>query len=417
MNKPKLLNRLDKGGVRIPGYYPIFFILAPPNVLKNMGPYCLFRSVPWAILIFNPFQYPVTVHLVWPPPASNGIHNIAILMRLWQLENMESRTFTKAIEMIDWDKLSLLGLLQIADTDDKAFAFAVETKLISLDGGDCDCGERMTPIGQIDRVGGVIFRCTRAGKRCRKARSVLTNTWFEQSRLSLGTCLALLFCYCLELSNDQIAGTLGIASGHTTSDWQGFFRDVCILVLTDETDGLIGGPGLHVEIDETFLFRRKAHTGRLLAGESRRQWLVGGICRETRETFFQITEDRSAESLTSIVRRNVRPSTSVITDCWGGYVNLGRAGFSHDTVNHSENFVNPNNISVHTQTVERLWKTVKAEIPKASKHSDRIYYVLIAGYKTRYNWHSLKHGMRFKLLLNHVSHCFPGCFKVGLNNK
>ena len=71
--------------------------------------------------------------------------------------------------------------------------------------------------------------------------------------------------------------------------------------------------------------------------------------------------------LTELIKQYVRRGTTIMTDKWRSYstVVLGRAGFTHHAVNHSRNFVAPDDPSVHTQNIERQWKSLKAEIMKA----------------------------------------------------
>lgn len=126
---------------------------------------------------------------------------------------------------------------------------------------------------------------------------------------------------------------------------------------TCEDRPLIGGEGCVVEIDETNLIRRKYNRGRVSAGN--RQWLVGGVCRSSQEIFFRMVERRNVGSLTDCITSNVRRGTTIITDEWAGYRRLDRVGYIHRTVNHSENFVNPDDPSVHTQTIEGLWSILK----------------------------------------------------------
>ncbi len=51
----------------------------------------------------------------------------------------------------------------------------------------------------------------------------------------------------------------------------------------------------------------------------------------------------------------------VVTDLWGGYNQLSNRGYIHETVNHSESYVNPVT-GFHTQGVERAWKTAKLRL-------------------------------------------------------
>ena len=49
----------------------------------------------------------------------------------------------------------------------------------------------------------------------------------------------------------------------------------------------------------------------------------------------------------------------IISDKWKAYNKLSSLGYTHKTVNHSENFVDPEDPSVHTQNIERLWRDMK----------------------------------------------------------
>ena len=50
---------------------------------------------------------------------------------------------------------------------------------------------------------------------------------------------------------------------------------------------------------------------------------------------------------------------------WRGYSAIprllrgGKPIYSHATVNHSTNFLNPTDSNIHTQNIERLWKSAK----------------------------------------------------------
>lgn len=47
---------------------------------------------------------------------------------------------------------------------------------------------------------------------------------------------------------------------------------------------------------------------------------------------------------------------------WRGYLNLENLGYEHHTINHSENFVNPNNLNTHTQNIESKWSKIKRDM-------------------------------------------------------
>uniref|UniRef100_A0A182JHF1 ISXO2-like transposase domain-containing protein n=1 Tax=Anopheles atroparvus TaxID=41427 RepID=A0A182JHF1_ANOAO len=78
------------------------------------------------------------------------------------------------------------------------------------------------------------------------------------------------------------------------------------------------------------------------------------------EVFLERTAVRSGPVLMAIAIRHVEPGTLIITDCWRGYNGLRDSPFRHATVNHSRNFVDPNDRSINTQRVENVWRWLKS---------------------------------------------------------
>ncbi|RWS00147.1 hypothetical protein B4U79_05019, partial [Dinothrombium tinctorium] len=122
----------------------------------------------------------------------------------------------------------------------------------------------------------------------------------------------------------------------------------------------IGGPNCVVEIDESHVRSTKYDVGRVLRSQS--VWVLGGICRQTRECFVIPVQRQDAEETNGTERRNegnphsliqqyVEPGSEICTDVWGAYGKIPQLpqGYTHYTVNHSSNFVNPDNPNVHTQ--------------------------------------------------------------------
>jgi hypothetical protein len=55
-----------------------------------------------------------------------------------------------------------------------------------------------------------------------------------------------------------------------------------------------------------------------------------------------------------LIKRFVNPGTLFMVDFWRGYSQLCNNGYVHDTVNHKLHFVDPDDLLIHTQTIERL---------------------------------------------------------------
>lgn len=76
--------------------------------------------------------------------------------------------------------------------------------------------------------------------------------------------------------------------------------------------------------------------------------------------------DRKAETLLAIIQRYVHPGSNINTDCFKSYNNLHLLFASHNTVNHSLFFVDPET-GIHTNTIEGNWKGVKENVPIRSR--------------------------------------------------
>ena len=132
-----------------------------------------------------------------------------------------------------------------------------------------------------------------------------------------------------------------------------------------------------VEIDESLFFKRKYNRGRL--NES--QWYVGGIERGTRNCFIVPVPNRKSETMKQILETFILPGSIVITDCWRAYgkaISEMDSDLVHSTINHSLNFVDPNDPQIHTQNIEGLWSRLKYFLrqEKGSNINQRGHYLI-----------------------------------------
>ena len=65
-------------------------------------------------------------------------------------------------------------------------------------------------------------------------------------------------------------------------------------------------------------------------------------------------EDRTEATLISHIQEWIEPGTTIVSDCWKGYVNLEKYGYQHKTVNHSVEFVNSEGYD--TNKIEGQWR-------------------------------------------------------------
>jgi transposase-like protein/predicted RNA-binding Zn-ribbon protein involved in translation (DUF1610 family) len=213
------------------------------------------------------------------------------------------------------------------------------------------CGRAMR---KIETKG--VFRCP--SKRCgHREFSIRKGTFFYGSALKCVDILRLGHLWLCQVHRDSAA----LLTGHSPNTVTAFFKHFRQLVsssLTEE-DSVIGGPGIVIEVDETKLGKRKYHRGHRVEGA----WVLVGIERtEEARVFLVPVEDRSANTLTEVLSRHVRPGSIVYTDCWKGYSGTeAELEVVHETVNHSQFFKDPDT-QVCTNKAEGLNNALKIRI-------------------------------------------------------
>jgi transposase-like protein len=150
-----------------------------------------------------------------------------------------------------------------------------------------------------------------------------------------------------------------------------------MFVYLHDSSQKIGGPNKTVEIDDSKFGKRKYHRGHRVQG----QWIFGGVERDTGRAFFVPVMDRTAETLTDVIRAWIEPGTKIISDCWAAYHSLDQQGYTHETVNHRIGFVDQDT-DAHTNTIKNCWRHLKVFVnPYCRKRSyiwDLAHYMFAA---------------------------------------
>ena len=116
-----------------------------------------------------------------------------------------------------------------------------------------------------------------------------------------------------------------------------------------------------VEIDESCFGKRKYARGRVLRSQ---QWVFGGIDVQTKKCFLVPVARRDTQTLLPIINEFILPRTTIHSDEWRAYTALrNNPDYTHLTVNHSVNFVDPVT-GVHTQNIENTWMKAKCKQKK-----------------------------------------------------
>jgi hypothetical protein len=116
----------------------------------------------------------------------------------------------------------------------------------------------------------------------------------------------------------------------------------------------IGGSNNMVEIDDSKFVRRNYNRGHKV----KEQWVLGDVERESRKTNLVPIPDRTADTLMAVLRDWIEPGTSVISDQWSEYRDIQTHVYTHETVNHTINFVDVP-AGAYTNTIESTWRNVK----------------------------------------------------------
>ena len=217
---------------------------------------------------------------------------------------------------------------------------------------------------------GYAWRCV----NCRTTRSVRQKSWFQDSNLSLWKIMEITYMWSIRYPPRIIKHELQIFD-HTVTDWLNFCRDVCTDIII-ETGEKIGGEGVEVEIDESKFGKRKYNRGRVREGV----WVFGGIEKQSNKCFMVPVEDRSSATLKPLIEKYIARGSIIHSDCWKAYERLNVDDYTHLTVNHSLNFVDPDT-GACTNKAEGMWSCVKRFLPAGNRSKE-----LFSSYLGQFMW-------------------------------
>lgn len=209
--------------------------------------------------------------------------------------------------------------------------------------------------------------------KCKDRISVTRGSIFEDANLPLGKVLMLALCFARAYTYEESQVSCIFTSNEdrpiraTIAHWFSIFRDRLVDHVADmiSGDGLIGGPGVIVQIDEALIGRRKYNRGRVVQGT----WVLGMI-DSSGKVRLEICARRDATTLRDIIKRHVLPGSVIHTDSWKGYSHLDNLGYTHRTVNHSTEFVAID--GTHTQRIESQWRNIRRTFSRGGIPHDDI---------------------------------------------
>lgn len=197
--------------------------------------------------------------------------------------------------------------------------------------------------------------------RCCKVKCNITycaspkNYFFHNISLDYEQAFQIILLFVNEVNITQTSSLTSL-SKTTICDWYNFCKEICVADVGECKEN-IGGEGKVVEIDESIFGKRKYNRGRFVESK----WVLGGVERKSYKSFFVEISNRSSEILTQHITNNVLEGSTIITDSWKGYKDLGKYKYKHLKVNHSKNFKDPET-GAHTNTIEGCWNKVSNKL-------------------------------------------------------
>lgn len=262
---------------------------------------------------------------------------------------------------------------------DEAKAFEYLESIIWADGTVCPhCG---TVGGKVYEIKG---KSARTGLKkcgeCRKQFTVKIGTVFEHMRIPLNKALQavyLMTCSKKGISAHQLHRVLEVT--YKTA-WF-----LCHRIREAMRSGDLapfGGGGKTVEVDETFIGRKKGHD--VKRSYHHKMKVLALVERETGKSRAMVIDNVSKEYLVPIVRENIEQETHVMTDEANQYRYLANDFDKHGVVVHSRGEYGRG--PIHTNTIEGYFSIFKRGMKGVYQHcGERHLHRYLAEYDFRYS--------------------------------
>jgi len=215
--------------------------------------------------------------------------------------------------------------------------------------GKCPSCERETRFYKIKNR--KCYSCQKCGNHIYP----LANTIFHKSRTSLKNWFFAI--YLLASSKNGVSGKeLERQLGVTYKCAWRIAKQVRLLFSEIDDEPPLAGI---VEADEAYIGGKSSNRHKGKRGYKRKIPVVGVVERKG-QVRAQVTRDVTLASVLPLLRRSVKPESTLMTDDFGSYHYANEAGFKHHTITHSyQEYVRGN---VHTNSIEGFWSQLKRSI-------------------------------------------------------
>ena len=194
------------------------------------------------------------------------------------------------------------------------------------------------------------------------AGTIFEGTRFSHLRLWFKAVAYMAVTRC-GISSRQLSRDLGVT---VKTGWRMFHQIRKVLA---EDTGVLEGD---VEVDETYIGGKAANMhrdkraqlgGRGTAGKTP----VFGMVERQGRVKAKVVRRTDAQTLIPEIRAGVDENAAIISDGMGAYNDLGRLGYQHDVVPHSEGIYVLGK-DIHTNGIEGFWSQLKRSIDGSYHH-------------------------------------------------
>ena len=155
--------------------------------------------------------------------------------------------------------------------------------------------------------------------------------------------------------------------------------------MRDGDVSMFGGNGGVVEVDETFIGKKKGAVKRRAFHHKMK--VLALVDRDSGKARTMVIDDVKAETLMPLVIANVEREARIMTDEHSGYRDAGKWFAAHGTTSHGRGeYVNLEDRSIHSNTVEGYFSIFKRGMKGVYQHCGEGHlHRYLAEFEFRYN--------------------------------
>ncbi|TAK08507.1 MAG: IS1595 family transposase [Rhizorhabdus sp.] len=222
------------------------------------------------------------------------------------------------------------------------------------------------------------------------------GTPFDRTRTPLRDWFFVMFQFCASrngVAAKEVERQLGVT--YKTA-WR-MCHEIRKYMASLDSDDPLGGPGSIVEIDETLVGGSVSGMG---SGYKGNKTVVVGMLEREGELITRVVKGRHKAAMHGLINSHVLPGTTVHTDEFGGYKDLGLNGYRHVTVNHKAGqYATKSGAGVNS--IEGFWAQLKRGINGTHIHvSGKHLSKYLGEFEYRWNMRHVPHLMLDRLMVS-----------------